>query len=645
LFPFHSLSGVTIILKLENLTPLYQAWAHVLQISTSQPLKKSVMTMESQIDNTPNAPLSTSPGKPERNLHGGRASSSDGHTELTKELDKELDTEHVGMQESKSLHGERSTDDATSSIQEFRVEDMTLARAKSLGYPTEESLPQQSTASSLSYVDLEKGIGSVVIKHQLGADNVEASDNPQSRQRSWQRPNLSRDPSWRISAPPHNIPKLPAKRERRVWRVIRYTLLAVYQRLFSLVFISNIAALITIHILSRHRHWSAGRMATAASTAAGVNITLTVLIRQDFVINWLYAICCWTPHSFPLRIRRLVAKVYEFGGIHSGCAVSAMIWFIIFTAFITKTYVNGDYAVPAVIAITHILLALLVSICALAIPHFRVVSHNTFEAVHRFAGWTAVALFWVIVLLDCKAQTGLPGSKPLGMLVIDTPNFWFLLLITFCIILPWLRLRKVDAVTERLSNHAVRMHFRYTDVGAVMGVRISHDPMKEWHSFATIPGPGRDFSVIISDAGDWTKKQIADPMPRYWVRGVPVAGVLRMALVFKRVVIVTTGSGIGPTLSMLHAHPLPARILWSTPNPQQTYGENILEAVGQADPQAMIINTRATGRPDMVGLAYHLYLESKAEAVFVLSNASLTRKVVYGMESRGIPAFGPVFDS
>jgi hypothetical protein len=597
--------------------------------------------MESQIDNAANAPLIPSPEKPKTILHGGQASSSDGQTEVA----KELYSEHVGMQNATSLHEKRSTDDATSSIQEFRAEDMTLARAKSLGYPTEDSLPQQSTASSLNYVDLEKGIGSVLIKQQLGADSVEASDNPQSRQRSWQRPNLSRDPSWRITAPPRDIPKLPAKRESRMWRRIRYTLLAVYQRLFSLVFISNIVALIVLQTLSRHRHWSAGRMATAAATAAGANITVTVLIRQDYVINGLYAICCWTPHSFPLRIRRLVAKVYEFGGIHSGCAVSATIWFIIFTAFITRTYLDEDYAIPAVLAITHILLALLLSICALAIPHFRVVSHNTFEAVHRFAGWTAVALFWVLVLLDCKAQTRLPGSQPLGMLVIKTPNFWFLLLITFCIILPWLRLRKVDAVTEKLSNHVVRMHFRYTDVGAVMGIRITHNPMKEWHSFATIPGPGRNFSVIISDAGDWTKKQIMDPMPRYWVRGVPVAGVLRMALVFKKVVIVTTGSGIGPTLSMLHAHPLPARILWSTPNPQQTYGENILEAVGQADPEALIINTRATGRPDMVGLAYHLYLESKAEAVFVLSNASLTRKVVYGMESRGIPAFGPVFDS
>jgi hypothetical protein len=31
--------------------------------------------------------------------------------------------------------------------------------------------------------------------------------------------------------------------------------------------------------------------------------------------------------------------------------------------------------------------------------------------------------------------------------------------------------------------------------------------------------------------------------------------------------------------------------------------------------------------------------------VFVLSNERVTRKVVYGLESRGVPAFGPIWDS
>lgn len=401
-----------------------------------------------------------------------------------------------------------------------------------------------------------------------------------------------------------------------------------------------------IVVLIMHRNQSpSGPSIDDLATATAANVSATVLIRQEFVINALYTICCWTPHWFPLRFRRVVAKVYEFGGVHSGSGVSATIWFILFVAFATRDFLQGQLDEPAALAVAYVILGLLLGICTLAIPNYRVVSHNTFELVHRFAGWLAVALFWVDVLLLLNARSKTPGSDALGILVVKEPAFWFLVLITFCIILPWLRLRKVHVVPEKLSSHALRLHFKYTDIGPVMGIRISKSPLKEWHSFASIPGPNKTFSLIISDAGDWTKKQIANPSPRYWVRGIPVAGVLRMALIFKRIVVVTTGSGIGPCLSMLVSYPMSARILWSTPNPQETYGEKILQAVVNEDPKAMIVNTRATGRPDMVALTYHLFKEFQAEAVFIISNPTLTKKVVYGMESRGIPAFGPVWDS
>jgi hypothetical protein len=47
----------------------------------------------------------------------------------------------------------------------------------------------------------------------------------------------------------------------------------------------------------------------------------------------------------------------------------------------------------------------------------------------------------------------------------------------------------------------------------------------------------------------------------------------------------------------------------------------------------------------MVRLTYRLVREFNAEAVCVISNPKLTQKVVYGMVSRGIPAFGAIWDS
>ena len=56
-------------------------------------------------------------------------------------------------------------------------------------------------------------------------------------------------------------------------------------------------------------------------------------------------------------------------------------------------------------------------------------------------------------------------------------------------------------------------------------------------------------------------------------------------------------------------------------------------------------DTRKYGKPDMVKLTYRLVREFEAEAVCIISNQKLTQKVVYGMMSRGIPAFGAIWDS
>lgn len=454
----------------------------------------------------------------------------------------------------------------------------------------------------------------------------------------------------------HEVPSaflpLPQKRATPLWRRLRHRVLAVYQRLFSVVIFGNAAAIITVLVLNRDSQ-PFGPALSNVSSAVAANVTGAILIRQEYFINALFNIFCWTPLWMPLRIRRIVAKFYHFGGVHSGCAVSAVLWFLLYTVLLTMQYAEGNFKDSAVqitiLCITYILLVLLLGITVFAIPAFRVVSHNTFEAIHRFGGWLAVILFWVLLVLENYAQSKAQASPSLGMLLVQAPAFWLVLAVSWSIIIPWLRLRHVPVHAERLSGHALRLHFTYIrKIGPVVGIRIATSPLKEWHAFATIPSPNASsFSVLISDAGDWTKHQIANPAPHYWVRGIPITGVLRMAAVFKKVVVVTTGSGIGPVLSLVvSSHRLSTtRILWSTPDPLQTYGQGIVDAVCNADKDAVIWNTRERGRPDMVALAYHLFKENEAEAVFVISNPKLTRKVVYAMEARGIPAYGPIWDS
>lgn len=88
-----------------------------------------------------------------------------------------------------------------------------------------------------------------------------------------------------------------------------------------------------------------------------------------------------------------------------------------------------------------------------------------------------------------------------------------------------------------------------------------------------------------------------------------------------------------------------ARLIWSSRSPLNTFGQSMLDEVERVDPDAVIIDTSAMGRPDLVRVAWLLYKQIEADAVFVLSNRTVTKKMVYSLESRGIPAFGPIWDS
>ncbi|OBT67569.1 hypothetical protein VE03_03817 [Pseudogymnoascus sp. 23342-1-I1] len=427
---------------------------------------------------------------------------------------------------------------------------------------------------------------------------------------------------------------LPEKLGTHGARALRHRFFSLYRRFFSVVFIANMAAVIYMI----HRFATRGIDLPSLGTATAANLCTAVLIRQDHVVNLLFTLACSVPTSAPLFIRRNCAKVYHIGGLHSGAGAAATTWLLIFT--ITATI---DRAHPAVLAVSYTLIALLVGIVVSAHPTFRAQFHNRFELIHRFAGWTALALFWVqtVILTD-----SLRGTATLGNAIVNSPGFWLLLIATSSVALPWLNLRKVKVRRDVLSSHAVRLYFDYTTPVVGTAVRISQRPLIEWHAFATIAKPNeKGFSLIVSNAGDWTKNQIQNGRSELWVRGVPACGVLRIAPLFKRIVLVGTGSGIGPCMPVIYAKRVPARIFWSTPHPEQNFGGEIIKAIYDADPDAVIHNTKTMGRPDMVAISYRLLRESNAEAVCVISNKKLTQMIVYAMESRGIPAFGAIFDS
>ena len=436
---------------------------------------------------------------------------------------------------------------------------------------------------------------------------------------------------------------LPAKHGFHGGRWLRHIWFSLYRRFFTAVIIGNaIASAIIAVRAQKFQHLNLKDLATA--TAA--NLCMAVLMRQDHVVNLLFTIACSVPTSAPMFIRRQCARVYHIGGIHSGCASAAVLWFMLFTAAASYDFIMDSAFLPvnvAVLAISYMLIVLLVSVLVMAHPKIRSKYHDSFERTHRFAGWTSLALFWAQTLLMTNSFR---GSQLLGLAVVESPGFWLLLVATLSVIYPWLHLRKVPVRSEVLSSHAIRLHFDYATPIVGTAVRISERPLLEWHAFATITKPNENgFTLIVSNAGDWTKRQIGRAPTKLWVRGVPACGVLRIAPLFKGIVLVATGSGIGPCLPVILAKRIPCRIFWSTPHPHDTFGEEIIKNVRDCDPNAVIHNTRTEGKPDIVQITYRLLMESNAEAVCIISNQKLTQKVVYAMEARGIPAFGAIFDS
>ncbi|KAI1816179.1 acetyl-CoA synthetase-like protein [Poronia punctata] len=438
--------------------------------------------------------------------------------------------------------------------------------------------------------------------------------------------------------------ELPAKNGFHGQRWLRHRLFSLYRRFFSVIFFANVLAFALVWWKS----WDSGTLPLSQlPTAIAVNLLVAVAMRQDHVINFLFWLATRVPTWAPIAVRRQCARVYHIGGIHSGAAVSAVFWWLVFTVGATFNFARGNRDArinTGTVVLSYFVLVFLLAIVAMAHPDIRAKSHDQFEWTHRFAGWTATALVWGHLAVATDSLK--PDTLSLAEALARTPAIYLLALVTMSIALPWLRLRKVKVRPEPLSKHAVRLHFDFDTPIAGKAIRISDNPMREWHAFATIDKPGeKGFSIVVSNAGDWTRKTIDGQPQRIWTRGVLASGVLTIAPLFKKVVLVATGSGIGPCLPVILERRVPARILWSTPHPRDTFGDEIIGDVLRADPNAIIWNTRTQGKPDLTALAYQMLKESDAEAVCIISNKKVTEQVVYRLEARGIPAFGAIFDS
>ena len=421
-------------------------------------------------------------------------------------------------------------------------------------------------------------------------------------------------------------PLLPA------WqRVLKGQTLMHYHRLGAAVVLANLAwAMLWLGPASL----SGPALIESLASVTLVNFAVGIFARQQVVINALFALATSAPLSWPLGIRALLAKVYHYGGLHAGGAIAGTVWFCVLTfVIVTRELSSLTTGVSVALAL------LLVILCAVSRSRFRQRHHDAFEVTKRFGGWLALLLFW-IQHLALTAELSPEASLVSWQAAV-------LLAITISVALPWLRLKKVPVHVVTPSTHVALAHFDHgVTPFAGSSTALSRNPLFEWHSFANIPSPGKTgFRLAIARAGDWTGRFVDDPPEHIWVKGIPTAGVANVERLFRKVLYVATGSGIGPCLPHLIAREVPAKLLWATRTPRDTFGGALVDEILASHPDAVVWDTASRGKPDMVALAAKMARECGAEAMICISNKKLTWNVVTGLESRGIPAYGAVWDS
>ena len=330
----------------------------------------------------------------------------------------------------------------------------------------------------------------------------------------------------------------------RLRRLLKAPWAMHYNRLIALVLAAN--ALLAAYGIGRWDQF--GSALGTVAVIAQANIALAIVFRQQYVINFLGWLSTRPPVTWPIRVRWSLGKYYHFGGLHVGFAVAGTVWYVAFVAMLIDGLVAGKGGVDvADLAVSAVVASLIVVMVFMARPNSRTKRHDRFEATHRFFGWTVLVLVWVNTIVFATSRAH--GSAASALL--SAPTFWILVVTTCGAVWPWLLLRKVPLTVERPSSHVAILHLDQDLEPAVGTTRaISRRPLYGWHPFANVPaaiGSGEHgYRMTVSRAGDWTAELIDDPPEYVWVRGIPTVGVINVKKLFSKVVIVTTGSGIGP---------------------------------------------------------------------------------------------------
>ncbi|EKM53357.1 uncharacterized protein PHACADRAFT_259674 [Phanerochaete carnosa HHB-10118-sp] len=419
-----------------------------------------------------------------------------------------------------------------------------------------------------------------------------------------------------------------------------------YRIMFSIIFTLNIVA-IGISC-TRYNFWRYAER-NAAALALG-NLTAAVACRNEFFLR--YAIFWPTVKAFqkwtPLRWRIfLTAFIQHIGGIHSGCAVSAVAWlfFLVIREF-QKRYAKHT---PSVVLAWGIITLVFVNVTMwAAMPWIRAHHHNFFEQHHRFAGWISTVVVWIYVCVDDSYNQHTGKFHSSGSHLAMRQEFWYAMFITILIGIPWMTVRKVPVEITTPSPRVAIIKFNKGVQQGLLG-RISRSSVMEYHGFGIISEgvESRAHYIIAGVQGDWTRGLVADPPGRLWTREMKFAGLPYLCHLYRRGIAICTGSGIGAVLSTC-VQLDNWFLIWIGSDMEKTFGPVLFDMIHRRIPKEryILFDTKIAGRrPDTMKMLKDIYVAFKAEVVIITSNPQGNAELMQGCKENGMHSFGPLWDS
>jgi len=113
-------------------------------------------------------------------------------------------------------------------------------------------------------------------------------------------------------------------------RASRHPLFMHYHRLIVLVLLIN-GALLGWYLAGRDWHVADQSALSGLASLIVVNFAIAVLIRQQHVLNVIFALAGRGSSRWPLRLRWTISKAYHIGGLHVGAALAGTAWLCGFT--------------------------------------------------------------------------------------------------------------------------------------------------------------------------------------------------------------------------------------------------------------------------------------------------------------------------